>query len=68
MSIDVDKELIEFGERLRRARVGKNLTQRDLSDAVGAAKGSIPNYEAGKTPRPIDNRLVDKPIRNHRKK
>ena len=45
----MDETLKEFGERLRLARTNKKITQRELAEKIGAAKGSIPAYENGQT-------------------
>lgn len=38
----------QFGKRLAHARAAKNMTQRDLADAVGITWSQISRYEAGK--------------------
>lgn len=45
----MEQFLNNFGERLRLARNNKNISQRELSEKIGAAKGSIPAYENGLT-------------------
>ena len=41
---------LEFGRRLRAARVKKGLTQRDLAKVSGCAASSIQYYEKGRVP------------------
>ena len=36
-----------IGQRLKEARIAKNITQEDLAKYVGVTKGAIGNYEAG---------------------
>ena len=37
----------EFGERLRKARIGKGMNQRELADAIGMTQASISQFEKG---------------------
>ena len=38
-------EIDTFGQRLRRMRLSKNLSQKDLAELVGGKNSSISNYE-----------------------
>lgn len=43
-----DQEILsEVGQRLRRERLNRNLTQSELAEAAGVALGSVKNLEAG---------------------
>ena len=37
----------EFGERLRRARIDKDMNQEELADAIGLTQASISQFEKG---------------------
>ncbi len=37
----------EFGERLRKARIGKGMNQQDLADAIEMTQASISQFEKG---------------------
>lgn len=39
---------MEIGEKIRRARQAKNLTQQELGDMVGVQKSAIAKYENGR--------------------
>lgn len=39
---------VEVGERIRKARKGKGLTQKELGEKLGVADSVITNYESGK--------------------
>ena len=39
--------MTEFGERLRKARVDKGMSQGDLADAIGLTQASISQFEKG---------------------
>jgi transcriptional regulator with XRE-family HTH domain len=41
--------LIDFGNRMRKARLAKSIPQRELAESIGVAVGSIPGYENGQT-------------------
>lgn len=43
-----DKELQKLGNRIKEARLNKNLTQQDLANRLGTSKSVISGYEAGK--------------------
>lgn len=38
---------MEFGDRLREARVNKGLTQEQLAQKIGVAKSTLAGYEKG---------------------
>lgn len=43
-----DQEILsELGGRLRRERLNRNLTQRQLAESAGVSDGSVKNLEAG---------------------
>lgn len=42
-----NSNLITLGEKIREARKAKNLTQRQLADAIGVANSTISGYESG---------------------
>lgn len=43
-----DQEILsELGQRLRRERLNRNLTQFDLAESAGVSLGSVKNLEAG---------------------
>ena len=47
----------EFGERLRRARIDKDMNQEELADAVGLTQASISQFEKGlRMPTPANMR------------
>lgn len=39
---------MEFGQKIRNARIAKGLTQQELGDMVGVQKSAIAKYENGK--------------------
>ena len=43
-----DDLLIDFGKKLREARVKKGMTQQELADLIGTSKSVISGYENGK--------------------
>lgn len=43
-----DDLLIDFGQRLREARIKKGMTQQELADLIGTSKSVISGYENGK--------------------
>ncbi len=47
-----------FSERLKKARMDKGLTQRELATRVGLSDKSISIYENGKAYPPISNLLM----------
>lgn len=51
------KEKTVFAERLRRVRVSRNLTQRELGEKVGLSQQAIPQIETGSNKPSIDTLL-----------
>lgn len=46
-----DQEILaEVGQRLRRERLNRNLTQLELAESAGVSRGSIAKVEAGSNP------------------
>lgn len=39
---------MELGEKIKRARQAKNLTQQELGDLIGVQKSAIAKYENGR--------------------
>ena len=49
--------MTEFGERLRKARVDKGMSQGGLADAIGLTQASISQFEKGlRMPTPVNIR------------
>lgn len=44
--IDEDEFIAQFQERLKRARVERNMTQKELATALGLPKNTYKKYEA----------------------
>lgn len=49
--------MIEIGDRIRKHRIDKGLTQKELATMIHKTKSSIEKYEAGITNVPIDTLL-----------
>ncbi len=58
MSKDRGYQWAELGARIREARVGTGLTQKQLSQLVGVSPHAVWSWESGKM-RPTPERLVD---------
>lgn len=50
MSISLDKFAIKLGKNVKRLRKQRNMTQIDLSKALGVSQPLISKIEAGRTP------------------